>query len=56
MAETGNGADAQQAPQIQLNVINQFVRDLSFENILAQKGAQGEVQPDSQVQVNLDAK
>ena len=56
MAETGNGADAQQAPQIQLNVINQFVRDLSFENILAQKGAQGEVQPDIQVQVNLDAK
>ena len=55
MAETGNGAEAQ-APQIQLNVINQFVRDLSFENILAQKGAQGEVQPDIQVQVNLDAK
>ncbi|MDQ2090313.1 protein-export chaperone SecB [Marimonas arenosa] len=55
MAETGNGAAAQ-APQIQLNVINQFVRDLSFENILAQKGGQGEVQPDIQVQVNLDAK
>ncbi|MDU8927961.1 protein-export chaperone SecB [Alisedimentitalea sp. MJ-SS2] len=54
MAETGNGAD--QAPQIQLNVVNQYVRDLSFENILAQKGGQGEVQPDIQVQVNLDAK
>ena len=53
MAETGNGAD--QAPQIQLNVINQFVRDLSFENILAQKREQGELQPDIQVQVNLDA-
>lgn len=55
MAETGNGA-ATQAPQVQLNVVNQFVRDLSFENILAQKGGQGEVQPDIQVQVNLDAK
>lgn len=55
MAETGNGA-APQAPQIQLNVVNQFVRDLSFENILAQQGAQGEVVPDIQVQVNLDAK
>ncbi|MDQ2094315.1 protein-export chaperone SecB [Rhodalgimonas zhirmunskyi] len=61
MAENGNGAaDAQnneaQAPQIQLNVINQFVRDLSFENILAQKGGAGELQPDINVQVNLDAK
>ncbi|MEZ5714542.1 MAG: protein-export chaperone SecB [Paracoccaceae bacterium] len=57
MAETGNGAATpQQAPQIQLNVINQFVRDLSFENILAQKGGQGEIVPDIQVQVSLDAK
>jgi preprotein translocase subunit SecB len=61
MAENGNGAaDAQntqaQAPQVQLNVINQFVRDLSFENILAQKGGTGELQPDINVQVNLDAK
>ena len=55
MAETGNGAEAQ-APQIQMNVINQFVRDLSFENIIAQKGAQNEVVPDVQVQVNLDAR
>lgn len=57
MAENGNGADtATQAPQVQLNVLNQFVRDLSFENILAQRGSQGEVQPDISVQVNLDAK
>ena len=57
MAETGNGpAAAAQPPQIQLNVINQFVRDLSFENILAQKGGQGEIVPDIQVQVSLDAK
>jgi preprotein translocase subunit SecB len=34
----------------------QFIRDMSFENILSQKGVNGEVQPDVQVQVNLDAK
>jgi len=55
MAETGNGPAAQ-PPQIQMNVINQFVRDLSFENILAQKGGSGEITPDIQVQVSLDAK
>ena len=33
-----------------------FIRDMSFENILAQKGIQGEVAPDVSVQVNLDAK
>lgn len=61
MAESDNGAaqpqnpqPAQQAPK--MNVLAQFVRDLSFENILSQKGAGGEVQPDVQVQVNLDAK
>ncbi len=54
MAEE-NGA-APQAPQVKLNVVNQFVRDLSFENILAQKGVEGEVTPDVNIQVNLDAK
>ncbi|MFD1195145.1 protein-export chaperone SecB [Seohaeicola saemankumensis] len=29
---------------------------MSFENVLAQKGVSGEVQPDVKVQVNLDAK
>jgi len=50
------GAQAQQTPQIQMKVLGQFVRDLSFENVMAQKGASGEVQPDISVQVNLDAK
>ncbi|MBU2980335.1 protein-export chaperone SecB [Lentibacter algarum] len=53
MAE--NGAAPEQQP-VKLNVINQFIRDMSFENILAQKGAEGEVTPDVNVQVNLDAK
>jgi preprotein translocase subunit SecB len=51
-----SGPAAAQAPQIKMNVLTQFVRDLSFENILAQKGANGNAQPDVQVQVNLDAK
>ncbi len=46
------------APQQQVNmrVLGQFVRDMSFENIMAQQGAATDVQPDVQVQVNLDAK
>jgi preprotein translocase subunit SecB len=40
----------------QLRVLGQFIRDMSFENIMAQKGAPSDVQPDVQVQVNLDAK
>ena len=61
MAENDNGAAAPQQPQQpvqapKMNVLAQFVRDMSFENILSQKGVTGEVQPDVQVQVNLDAK
>ncbi len=54
--ENGAGQTAAEQPQIKMNVLAQFVRDLSFENILAQKGASGNAQPDVQVQVNLDAK
>lgn len=39
-----------------MRVLGQFIRDMSFENIMAQKGAPTDVQPDVQVQVNLDAK
>ncbi|WP_264211777.1 protein-export chaperone SecB [Leisingera thetidis] len=53
MAENG---DAQQQPQVQMNILGQFIRDMSFENVMAQKGTGGEVQPDVSVQVNLDAK
>ena len=51
-----NGAQGQQPQPAKMLVLGQFIRDLSFENIVAQKGVQGEVQPDIQVQVNLDAK
>lgn len=58
MAENGaaeaNGG--QQAPQVKMNILGQYVRDLSFENVMAQKGGSGEMQPDVTVQVNLDAK
>ena len=39
-----------------MNILAQFIRDMSFENILAQKGTEGEVSPDVDVQVNLDAR
>lgn len=50
------GAEGAQQQPAKMLVLGQFIRDLSFENIVAQKGVQGEVTPDVQVQVNLDAK
>ncbi|MGJ8615927.1 MAG: protein-export chaperone SecB [Sulfitobacter sp.] len=49
-------AEAEQPTPPQMRVLGQFIRDMSFENIMAQKGAPSDVQPDIQVQVNLDAK
>lgn len=63
--ETNNGAPAgteasgsqtAQAQAVRLNILAQFIRDLSFENIVAQKGVGGEVAPEMQVQVSLDAR
>jgi preprotein translocase subunit SecB len=54
--EVADGQEAQQPPQVQMKVLGQFIRDMSFENVMAQKGVSGEVQPDVSVQVNLDAK
>jgi len=52
-----NGADAAAAaPKISNRVLTQYIRDLSFENILAQKGVSGDAQPEIKVQVNLDAR
>ena len=60
MADTPeNGAATaapQAAPQINSRVLAQYIRDMSFENILAQKGVTGDAQPEMQVQVNLDAR
>lgn len=49
-------APAPTPAQPQMKVLGQFIRDMSFENIVAQKGASPDIQPDVQVQVNLDAK
>ncbi|MEM6407493.1 MAG: protein-export chaperone SecB [Pseudomonadota bacterium] len=55
MAEE-NGAAAEPI-QPKMQIMAQFIRDMSFENIAAQKGlGEGDPTPDIQVQVNLDAK
>ncbi len=66
MADQENGAakpDAEAQPKSgelpagpQMSVLTQFIRDMSFENVLSQRGIGGEVTPDVQVAVNLDAK
>ncbi len=56
MAENEQAAAPEQPVAPRMQVAAQFIRDMSFENIVAQKGIQGDVQPDIQVQVNLDAK
>ena len=48
-------ASAPQPPRMQ--ILAQYVRDLSFENIVAQRGLNGaEVTPEVSVQVSLDAR
>lgn len=52
-----NGAVAAPPPQMRMQVLAQYIRDMSFENIVVQKGLSGvEVQPDIQVAVSLDAR
>lgn len=52
----GNGATPAQAAQVQMKILGQFIRDMSFENVVSQKGATGDMTPDVNVQVSLDAK
>ena len=59
MAENGGTqpeaeATTPQPPKMQ--ILGQFIRDFSFENIMVQKGVGGEVTPEISVQVSLDAK
>ncbi len=60
--ETTNGAPATEAPKseqsgVRLQILTQYIRDLSFENAVAQKGLpSGDVQPEISVQVSLDAR
>ena len=60
MSET-NGGTSPATPEGQpvlpkLQILGQFVRDMSFENIAAQKQLKSTAQPDIQVQVALDAR
>ena len=48
--------ETSQPAQPSVNVLAQYIRDLSFENILAQKGVSGDVTPDIHIQVKLDAR
>lgn len=64
MAENGAGAEAPtaaasatgQQQNVNVRALAQYVRDLSFENVLAQKGTQADSQPEVSVQVSLDGK
>jgi preprotein translocase subunit SecB len=54
MAEETNGAAAP-AAQPRLQMLTQYIRDLSFENIAVQKGlTAADGKPDVKVQINLD--
>lgn len=57
----GGAAPEQPATQAQpvmpkMQVLGQFIRDMSFENIAAQKSLSAATQPEMQVQVALDAR
>ncbi|WBU60054.1 protein-export chaperone SecB [Paracoccus albus] len=53
-----SSAEAQPTPQPpRMQILAQFIRDLSFENIVAQKGLNtAEVKPEIGVQVSIDAR
>ena len=47
--------NSQETAQPKMRIMSQYIRDMSFENIAAQKGTGGSTQPQIGVQVNLDA-
>jgi len=50
------GAPASAPAKLVQRVISQYVRDMSFENVLVQKGLTGDLSPEIAVKVNLDAR
>lgn len=57
ITQTNGAADAAPAaPQIKQRILAQFIKDMSFENVMTQKGIDGEVKPEIKVEVNLDAR
>lgn len=55
-AQPAAATGQQQPVQPAMRVMGQYIRDMSFENILMQTSGPTDVQPDVQVQVNLDGK
>lgn len=56
-SQPNGAAPAAEQQQVRMRILAQYIRDLSFENAVAQKGApDGEVQPEITVQVSLDAR
>ena len=55
MADETNGAAPPRRAAPRLQILTQYVRDLSFENIAAQKGVATDGKPEIKVQVNIDA-
>lgn len=54
--QSAENAAAQAANPVKMQILAQFIKDMSFENILAQKGTGGDTTPEINVQVSLDAK
>ena len=55
MAEENSGAQPEAPVAPTMKIVNQYIRDMSFENIAAQKNMGGDLKPEINVQVNLDA-
>lgn len=56
-AADGQNAQATEQKPLRMNILAQYIRDMSFENVVAQKGLNGgDVQPEISVQVSLDAR
>jgi len=58
MAEKNSGAPESNGEQLppRVHIMNQYIRDLSFENVAVQKGIMPEGKTAFEVQVNLDAR
>ncbi|MEM8787035.1 MAG: protein-export chaperone SecB [Pseudomonadota bacterium] len=59
MAETDTAAPAaptEQPARPRMQIVAQYIRDMSFENVAVQKGAKVDGTPEVQVQVALDAR
>lgn len=55
-AKENGSAEVKTPSQVEMKILGQFIRDMSFENIVAQKGIAGDMTPDVNVQVSLDGK